>query len=90
MDNFEHLCLDLLFFYGQPIFLPNKVWFRGAETISLHAALEETNDVAIVWILGEAEASAIVHELLEFVRLISAELLNAYLLLLFLPLLEFL
>jgi len=34
--------------------------------------------------LGEAEASAIVHELLEFVWLISAELLNAYLLLLFL------
>jgi len=29
-----------------------------------------TNDVAIVRVLGEAETSAIVHELLEFVRLV--------------------
>ena len=84
LNNLEHLLLDLLLFYSQPILLPNKFWLFGAETISLHAALEETNDVTIVGILGEAEASAVVHELLEFVWLISAELLNGYLLLLFL------
>ena len=84
LDNFEHLCFDLLFFYGQSIFLPYKVWFRGAETIFLHASLEQADDVAVVRVLGEAETSAIVHEFLELVRLIQAELVNTYLLLLFL------
>ena len=52
--------------------------------MSLHAALEQSDDVTIVWILSERQASAVVHELFEFFGLISAKLFNFGLFLLFL------
>ena len=52
--------------------------------MSLHAPLEEADDVAVVWILCEAQAAAVVHELLEFLWLVFAELVDRGLLLLLL------
>ena len=48
--------------------------------MSLHASFEQADDVPIIWVLCEAETSAIVHELLEFVRLVSTELFDGHLL----------
>jgi hypothetical protein len=52
--------------------------------VLLHAALEQANDVAVVRILGEAETAAIMHELLEFLRQVLAQVVDGRLLLLLL------
>ena len=84
MDHLEHLLLDEFFFQDQPIFVPDEIWLLWVDIVFLHAALKKTNDIAIIGVLGEAETTAVVHELLEFLRLVLAELLNLDLLLLFL------
>ena len=48
--------------------------------MSLHAALEQPNYVAVVRVLRETKASAIVHEFFEFLRLVLAQILNCCLL----------
>ena len=50
----------------------------------LHATFKQADDVAVVGVLGEAEATAVVHELLELFGLIAAEVFDGSLLLLFL------
>jgi len=50
--------------------------------VSLHARLEQADDVGVVGVLGEGQASAVVHELSEFLRLVFAQFLNGDLLLL--------
>jgi hypothetical protein len=52
--------------------------------VSFHATLEQSNNIAVVWILSETETFTVVHELLEFLRLVSAEFIDCnFLLLLF-------
>jgi len=84
LDDLEHLLLDEFFFEHQSIFVPHEVRLLWVDIVFLHAALEQSDDVAIVWVLGEAETSAVVHEFLEFFWLILAELLDLDLFLLFL------
>ena len=84
MDNLEHLLLDEFLLEHQSIFVPDEVRLLKVDIIFLHTALEQVDDVAIVWVLGEAETSAVVHKFLEFLRLVFAELLDLDLLLLFL------
>ena len=50
--------------------------------MSFHASLKQTDNITIVRVLSETEAFAVVHELLKFLRLVSAELVNCNLLLL--------
>ena len=50
--------------------------------MSFHASLEQTDNITIIRVLSETEAFAVVHELLKFLRLVSAEFVNCYLLLL--------
>jgi hypothetical protein len=40
--------------------------------VSLHAALKQGNDVAVVRVLSEAKSTTIVHELFELFGLVSA------------------
>ena len=84
MDDLEHLLLDEFFFEHQSILVPDEVRLLWVDVVFLHAALEQSDDVAIVWVLGETETSAVVHEFLEFFWLILAELLDFDLLLLLL------
>jgi len=56
----------------------------------LHAALEQSDDVAVVWILGEAETAAVVHKLSELLRLITAQFVDGHFFLLFLDVRVFL
>ena len=76
--------LDKFFFEHQSVFVPNEVRLLWVDVIFLHATLEEPDDVTIIWVLGEAETSAVVHEFLELLWLVLAKLLDLHLLLLFL------
>ena len=83
-DNFHHLLLDLLLLEDQPVLVPDEVGGLQVESVSLHARLEQANDVRVVGVLREGQASAVVHELSEFLRLVLAQFLNSHFLLLFL------
>ena len=81
VDNIHHLPLDSLFLQNKSVLVPNKIGVLRIEPILLHAALKEANDVAIVRVLCEAQASAVVHEFSEFFWLILAKIVNGSLLL---------
>ena len=49
-----------------------------------HAILKQLNNETVVWILCEAQISAVIHELLELIRLVFAEVINRNLLFLLL------
>jgi len=84
LDDVKHLPLDSLFLEHESILVPDEVGRLRVESVLLHAALEQANDVAVVWVLGETQASAVVHELSEFLGLVLAELIDCGLLLLLL------
>jgi acid stress-induced BolA-like protein IbaG/YrbA len=42
--------------------------------VTLHAALKQIEDVAVVGVSSETEAAAVLHEFFEFSRLVQAEL----------------
>jgi len=52
--------------------------------VPFEATLEKSDNVSVIRVLSKGEASAVVHELFEFVRLVAAKLFNTDLLLLFL------
>jgi len=82
LDDIEHLPLDGLLLKHKAVLVPDEVWVLGVEGVTLHATFEKTDDVRIIRVLGETQATAVVHELLEFLGLISAKLLDGCLLLL--------
>jgi len=45
--------------------------------MSLHTRFEQADEIRVVWVLGEAQSSAVVHVLGELLRLVLAELLNS-------------
>ena len=58
--------------------------------MSLHATLEQVDDVLVVRIGREGESSAVVHEFFEFGRLVQAELIHCHFSLLALDVIIFL
>ena len=84
LDDIEHLPLDGLLLKHKAVLVPDEVWVLGVEGVTLHATFEKTDDVRVIGVLCETQATAVVHELLEFLRLIAAKLFNRCLLLLFL------
>ena len=49
--------------------------------MSFHATIEEANDVAVVGVLRERQASAVMHEFLELIWLVLAKVFDSDLLL---------
>ena len=82
LDDIEHLPLDGLLLEHKAVLVPDEVGVLGVKGVTLHATFEKTDDVRIIGVLGKAQAAAIVHELLEFLGLVSAKLLDGSLLLL--------
>lgn len=72
LDDIEHLALDRFFFENKAVLIPDEIGGARVELVTLHAALEQADDVTVVRVLGEAEATAVVHELLELFRLVAA------------------
>ena len=54
LDYIHHLPLNSLLLKNEPILVPDEVWVQEVEAMTLHAALEQIYDVAVVWLLGEA------------------------------------
>ena len=76
VDDVHHLPLDRFLFQNQSVLVPDEVGIFCIDTLLLHTALEQTDDIAVIWILGEAKATAVVHEFSEFFRLILAQVIN--------------
>merc|ERR1719223_2197400 len=74
VDVVHHLPLDRFLFQNQSVLVPDEVGGLHIEAVLLHAPFEQANDVAVVGILREAEASAVVHELSELFWLVFAQL----------------
>ena len=84
VDDAHHLSLDGLLLQHESILVPNEVGVLRVVAVLLHAALEEVDNVAVVGVLREAQASAVVHEFSEFFRLVLAQLVDRGLFLLLL------
>jgi hypothetical protein len=78
------LLFDLLLLKCESILVPDEIRLLGVESVTLHAAFEEADNVRIVRILSKAQSSAVVHEFTEFFRLVLAQFLYGHLFLLFL------
>ena len=78
------MSLDGLLLQHESILVPNEVGVLCVEAILLHAAFKEADNVPVVGVLGEAQASAVVHEFSEFFWLVLAQLVDRGLLLLLL------
>ena len=89
VNDAHHGLLECLSFEEEAVLVPDKVWRAQLEIVSLHAALEERKNVAVVRVCREAESAAIVHELLELGWLIQAEFVDGHLLLLALDVIIF-
>jgi hypothetical protein len=84
VDDFHHLSLDGFFFEHQSVLVPDEVGVLRVDALLLHASFEQTDDVAVVGVLCEAEATAVVHEFSEFFRLVLTQVIDRCLLLLLL------
>ena len=78
----HHLLFELLTLSEKTIFVPAEVRDGKAELVTLHAGLEQGENVAVIWVLGERQSAAVVHELFEFFRLVQTEVVKSHLLLL--------
>ena len=75
------MLLNLLLFKSESIFVPHKVRLFWVDVIFGHAIFEEANDVAVVGVLREGQASAVMHEFLELIWLVLAKVFDSDLLL---------
>jgi len=64
--------------------IPDELRNLRVDSVSAHAAFKKSDDVAVVGVLSEAQTLAVVHELLELFWLVSAQIIDGYLLLLLL------
>lgn len=81
-DYAHHVLLERFFLQEKAVFVPDEIGRLRVEVVALHAAFEKTEDVFEVRIAREREPAAVVHVLFEFKRLVQAELVDGYLLLL--------
>lgn len=89
-DDAHHALLETLLLEEQAVLVPDEVRGLEVEVVALHAPFEETDDVLVVGVGGERQATAVVHEFLELRRLVQAELVHGHFLLLALNVIIFL
>ena len=82
IDNFGEALLQSNLLKLESILVPNKVWNFSIYAVALHARLEKAEDIRVVWITSKSQTSAIVHVILELLRLVQAEFVKTDLLLL--------
>ena len=75
-DHVEHAVLESLLVFAQPVLLPGVVVDVTVEVVSPHAVDEEAFAGAVVRLLLEFEAAAVLHELTELGRVTAAQLLK--------------
>ena len=89
-DDAVDAALEGFLLEEQAVLVPNEVGNFGVKFVTLHASFEQIDNVLVVRVGCEGEASAIVHELLELGRLVQTELIDGNLLLLALDVIIFL
>lgn len=80
-DDTHHVLLEGLLLEEEAVLVPNEVRRLNVEVVTLHAALEQIEDVAVVGVGSETQAAAVLHELFEFSWLVHAELVYGHFLL---------
>ena len=88
-DDAVDAALEGFLLEEQAVLVPNEVGNFGVKFVTLHASFEQIDNVLVVRVGCEGEASAIVHELLELGRLVQTELIDGNLLLLALDVIIF-
>ena len=73
-DDSHHVLLEGLLLEEEAVLVPDEVGCLNIEVVTLHAALKQIEDVAVVGVSSETEAAAVLHEFFEFSRLVQAEL----------------
>ena len=84
LDDIHQTVLQSLLVFRQPILLPSVIENDRVKVVSLHAALEEPNACLVIRLLLKFQRPAVLHEVLEFVRMSAAQLFKWRLDLLFL------
>lgn len=75
-DHVEHTVLESLLVFAQPVLLPGVIVDVTIEVVAPHAVDEKAFAGAIVWLLLEFEAAAVLHELTELAWVAAAQLLK--------------
>ena len=70
VNHAHHGLLQCLPFEEEAVLVPDEVRSAQLKVMALHAALKQREDVAIVRVGCEGQPAAVVHELLEFGRLV--------------------
>ena len=70
-----------MFFKSKSILVPHKVRLLFVDAMSFHATIEKANNVAVVGVLREGQASAVMHKFLKLIWLVLAKVFDFHLLL---------
>ena len=57
--HFHHLSFDSLFFEGQSVLVPDKIWNARVDLICPHAYCKLIDNKFVIWILSEAKLFAV-------------------------------
>ena len=82
LQRTKHVLLQGLLLQHKAVFVPDEVWRLNVELVSLHASLEQVENVAVVGVSREAERPAVLHVLFKLVWLVEAQFVDGDLLLL--------
>ena len=89
VDDAKHRLLEGLPLEEESVLIPNEVRRSQIEVVALHAALEQAQDVPVVWVGLKRKPAAVIHELLELRGLVQAKILDGDFLLLSLDVVVF-
>lgn len=81
-NNLRDVLLQLFLFKNQAVLVPDEVGRLQIKSVFLKAALKQAQNVPVVGIGSESQTAAVIHELVEFGRLVRAQLINCDFLLL--------
>lgn len=76
-NNLHQVGLESLLLELKSVLVPDEVGYFRIPTVLLHATLEESQNVFVVWVFNELKFSAIVHVLLEFFRVSLTKLIDS-------------
>jgi hypothetical protein len=76
-DDLHEVLLEGLLLEDKTVLVPYEVRHLRVPPVALHAALEQTQDVLVVGVLGELELATVVHEFAELLGMSLAELVDS-------------
>lgn len=74
VNDLHEVLLKSLLLHDESVLIPYEVRHLGVPLVLAHAPFEQADDVVVVRLFGELQFAAVVHEVLEFVRVPFAQL----------------